>query len=105
MCNNNAYNNYYYVTTSFYTTTNWQRHKNDLSKILCQLGSWSFLTIPAFILLTDRGHNPPDGSRCHVFSFRLANQSHAQILHIEHHPFQESLLGVRPVLWELYNTK
>lgn len=68
---------------------------------VCVLFSISQDLWPIFSVMTDRGYNPPDSSCCHVFSFRLAYQSHAQILHIEHHPFQECLLGVCPVLWEL----
>lgn len=50
---------------------------------------------------THSGNNSANGSRGHVLSFRLAHQSHTQVLHIEHHPLQQGLFGVRPVLWQL----
>lgn len=55
--------------------------------------------------VTHRGNNSANGSWSHVLSFGLAHQSHTQVLHIEHHPLQQSLLGVRPVLWELWLDK
>lgn len=54
---------------------------------------------------TYRWDNPVDGSGGHFLSFRLTNQRHAQVLHIEHHSLQQSLLSVRPVLWKLYKNK
>lgn len=51
--------------------------------------------------VTHRGNNSTNGSRGHVLSFRLPHQSHTQVLHVEHHPLQQSLLGVGPVLRQL----
>lgn len=52
---------------------------------------------------THSGDDPADGGRGHVLSFGLAHQRHAQVLDVEHHPLQQSLLGVRPVLRQLCN--
>lgn len=55
--------------------------------------------------VTHRGNNSANGSRGHVLSFGLAHQRHTQVLHIEHHALQQRLLGVRPVLWQLWSDK
>lgn len=55
--------------------------------------------------MTHCGDDSANGSRGHVLSLGLAHQSHSQVLHIEHHPLQQSLLGVRPILWQLWLDK
>lgn len=52
---------------------------------------------------THGGDDPADGGRGHVLSFGLAHQRQAQVLDVEHHPLQQRLLGVGPVLRQLYN--
>lgn len=56
-----------------------------------------------YLFETHHGDDPADGGRGHVLSFGLAHQRHAQVLDVEHHPLQQSLLGVGPVLRQLYD--
>lgn len=71
---------------------------------ICQLQASLAHITPIFnsVWITHHGNDSANGRRRHVLSFGLAHQGHSEVFDIEHHPLQQGLLGVCPVLRQLW---